>query len=320
MRLQHTANIRRANIQLDKNMRLRIILEAGYGRTYSFDYQKAQTDKRPRLLLLGKWRHPTTRNILLAGINLNYLTDEQLANVRKNLKAIIQPRNLKSRYWKGKQLLPDVFDNAYRTYDKDYVGSITKDTLKYWPTDEALEKAEKEAQDAEAKKKEAELKKAAAPGVAAPPAPAAPAAPGVEPVKAPEVAAPAAPAVPAAPTEPAAPAAPAEPAAPAPTEPAPAPTSKQRRAKPAPAPAEPAAPAPAAAEPAAAPTPAEPAPPVEPPAEPPKPEPLTPAQKRKKQAQQIEKAIQRTKPQPKPEPPPEIGGAVSMFKPKSSQR
>lgn len=304
-------------------MRLKIISEAGYGRTYSFDYQNAQTDKRPRMLLLGKWRHPTTRNILLAGLNLNYLTDEQIARVRQNLKAIVQPRNLKSRYHKGTQLVPDVFKDAYRTYDKDYVGSITKDTLKFWPSDEALERADKEAQDAEAKKKEADIKKTAAP--------AAPGVPGAATPAAPAAAAPSMPG-----TEPGA----VSGAAPEPTEipkpdvapavgkePAPKPdatkTPRQRRlakqAKPVePAPVEPTTAEPAATEPAATTPAAAPAAPAEPvkgalPVEP-KPK-LTSAQKRKKQAQQIEKAIERTKPQPKPEPPPEIGPSINMFKP-----
>lgn len=277
-------------------MQLKLILEAGYGRTYSFDYQNAQTDKRPRLLLLGKWRHPTTRNILLAGINLNYLSDDQLAAVRKNLKAIIQPRNLKSRYWKGKQLVPDVFETAYRTYDKDYVGSITKDTLKFWPSDAALEKAEKQAQDAEAKKKEAEVKKGMAPAAA----PAVPGAPGAPAAPAPEVAPGAAPGAPAAPAAPEAP-------------PAPAPEAPKGELP---------GPGPKAPEAAAAPTPRQkrltkPKPKIEPATAEPATVKPTSAQKRKKQAQQIEKAIQRTEPQPKPEPPPEIGGAVNMFhKPK----
>ena len=311
-------------------MQLRIISEAGYGRTYSFDYGHAKTDPRPRILLLGKYRHPSTRNILLGGINLNYLSDEQLGRIRKNLKAILQPRNLQGRYWKGVELVPDVFENYYRNYDKDYIGAITKDTLKFWPSDAALQAAEKQAQDDAAKQKEAELKKAPAAPV--------PGAPPTMPAATPGAPAPVEPAVP--PGAPAPEPAVAKPEAPPPKEPAakpapakapeakPKPTARQRRLvpKPAPKPAvpEPAAPAPT---PAAAPT-AEPTKPTEPaglapetpaPAEPapvePKPK-LTSAQKRKKQAQQIEKAIQRTQPQPKPEPPPEIGGAVNLFKPK----
>lgn len=279
-------------------MRLIIISEAGYGRTYSFGYrndQNSQTDKRPRLLLLGKWRHPSTRNILLAGINLNYLTDEQLAEIRKNLKAIIQPRNLKSRYWKGRQLLPDIFQNAYRTYDKDFVGSITKDTLKFWPSEEELNRSELQAQDAEAKKKESEAKKLAK------------AQPGLEPeaplgtpgdVSKPETA-----------LEPIKPAGPdveaevpipiGEPGAEtletpevpeAPEDTGETPRQRQQRKRMS---RKVRAPKPASAKPVTRPT---------------------SAQRRKKQAEQIKGAIERTKPQPKPVPPTEIRPALNMFK------
>lgn len=282
-------------------MRLLIISEAGYGRTYSFPYQRAQHDPRPRLLLLGKWRHPSTRNILLAGINLNYVDENQLAELRKSLKAILQTRNLKARYWKGMELLPDIFKNAYRTYDKDYVGSITKDTLKFWPSEAALDSYEKEAQDAEAKAKEKELK-TTQPGVE--PAPGAPVAPAPEasleaPPITPEVE-PGGP--PDTPPEPEG----GVPAPKPPKGPAPKGTPRQRRAQKAPA--EPVEPT---AKPAAEPT---------VPVEPPEKKPMTSAQRRKKQAEQIKNAIERTKPEPKPEAPPEIGPALNMFKGKKKPK
>jgi hypothetical protein len=123
-------------------MQLQLLIEAGYGRVYKFDYEKAKTDPKPRMLLLGKWRHPDTRNVLLAGVNLNYLDDEQVAQLRQVLPQILAPRNLKSRYWKGRDLAPEIFEKSYRTYDRDWVGSVTRDTLKYYPTPEELEKAE----------------------------------------------------------------------------------------------------------------------------------------------------------------------------------
>lgn len=126
-------------------------INEGYGRTYEFPYEKFNTDPRPRLLLLGKYRHPSTRNILLGGINLNYLNDDQLKALRQNLKTILQPKNLQLRYWRGRRLLPDIFDTggAYRQYDVDYVGAVTKDTLTFWPSIGELEKAEKAAKDQE---------------------------------------------------------------------------------------------------------------------------------------------------------------------------
>jgi hypothetical protein len=125
-------------------MRLHIITE-GYGKVYNFPYEKFKTDPKPRLLLLGKWRNPDTRNILLAGLNLHYLDEDQILRLREALPQILQPRNLKSRYWRGRELLPDIFegpDQAYRTYDKDYVGAVTRDTLKFYKTPEELEAAE----------------------------------------------------------------------------------------------------------------------------------------------------------------------------------
>lgn len=116
-------------------MRLSVITE-GYGSVVNFKYDNAQHDAKPRVLLLGRWRNPNTRNILVAGINLNYLDDAQVAELRQVLPEILKPRNLKSRYWRGKSLLPDVFSEYYRTYDQDYIGSVTRDTLKFFKPDE----------------------------------------------------------------------------------------------------------------------------------------------------------------------------------------
>jgi hypothetical protein len=138
-------------------MNLNTITE-GYGRTHEFPYEKFSTDPRPRLLLLGKYRHPTTRNILIGGVNLNYLNDEQLKEIRQNLKTILQPKNLQLRYWRGRRLLPDIFQNAYRTYDVDYIGAVTKDTLTFWPSVGELEKAEKAAKDQEMQKYDQEMR------------------------------------------------------------------------------------------------------------------------------------------------------------------
>ncbi len=133
----------------------------GYGRTYEFPYEKFSTDPRPRLLLLGKYRHPSTKNVLLGGINLNYLNDEQLKTLRQNLKTILQPKNLQLRYWRGRRLLPEVFDSktgAYRTYDVDYVGSVTKDTLTFWPSVGELEQAERAAKEKDMQQYDQEMR------------------------------------------------------------------------------------------------------------------------------------------------------------------
>ena len=189
-------------------MKLSVILE-GYGSVVNMAYGKAKNDPKPRVLLLGRWRHPESRNILVAGINLNYLDDDQVLRLRQSLPDILKPANLKSRYWRGKKLLPDIFDNSYRTYDQDYISAVTRDTLKFYkPTDDMGPD--------EPTKPTAPKAPPAAPAAATAPAAPAPAAP-----------APAAPAAPA----PAAPAVAPAPAAPAPAAPTPAalaPTSPQK--------------------------------------------------------------------------------------------
>ena len=109
-------------------MRL-LLLEQGYGRVYQFDYPKFQVDKRPRVLVLGKWRHPTTGNVLLAGINLNYLSEDEIERLRMSLGAILAQKNLKKRYRVGRDLVPDIFGTSYRTYKADEIVAVTR----YYP-------------------------------------------------------------------------------------------------------------------------------------------------------------------------------------------
>lgn len=310
-------------------MDLKAITE-GYGRTYEFPYEKFNTDPRPRLLLLGKYRHPSTRNILLGGINLNYLNDDQLKSLRQNLKTILQPKNLQLRYWRGRRLLPDIFnsDGAYRTYDVDYVGSVTKDTLTFWPSVGELEKAEKATKDQEMQKYDQEMRtthkigRQVKPTLTAPEPEAAPEPPDVvttEPVSAkPQMAPPAE----------------IELARPE-TEVAPEPTPETGR---------PEAESPVAqkstqASPAGTPQeqPEMEAPPtrglvrggpggekegagagaIEAPTSSPKSQKLTSAQRRRQQAEQIKKAIDASKAKKqKPEPPDELKGVMGLFKPK----
>lgn len=120
-------------------MRL-LLLEQGYGRVFQFDYPKFRVDKRPRVLVLGKWKHPNTQNVLLAGVNLNYLSEDEIEILRKGLGAILAQRNLKGRYRMGKKLMPGIFDTAYRTYKADEVVAVTRSTLKKWPTPKARER------------------------------------------------------------------------------------------------------------------------------------------------------------------------------------
>jgi hypothetical protein len=49
--------------------------------------------------------------------------------LRRYLPDILSDRNVKRRANKVRALMPDVFDNAYRTYDEKLIGSVTKGTL-----------------------------------------------------------------------------------------------------------------------------------------------------------------------------------------------
>lgn len=108
------------------------LAEAGYGRLYDMEYHNYKVDPRPLMLILGKYRHPSTRNILAGGINLHYINNEQLESLRKSLKKILQYKDLKQRYRAGARLLPDIFANAYRTYNVDHIRVVTPSTLKFW--------------------------------------------------------------------------------------------------------------------------------------------------------------------------------------------
>jgi len=105
-----------------------LLMEAGYAKVLDLKYDDFENDPNPRVLYLGKFKHPETGNNLIGGINLNYLSDEEIENLRKNLKTIIRSgKRLKDRWAMGHQLLPDIFPGAgyqkgagaYRTYKSD---------------------------------------------------------------------------------------------------------------------------------------------------------------------------------------------------------
>lgn len=107
------------------------LLNDGHGRIYTFDYPNYKLDQRPRVLVLGYWKNPDTGNKLLGGINLNYLTEPELQKLRVALPLILRPKDLKNRYNVGKRILPDIFGQFYRTYNKSYVQQITPSELTY---------------------------------------------------------------------------------------------------------------------------------------------------------------------------------------------
>lgn len=95
----------------------------------SFEYEKAKNDKKPRVLVLGRWQHPGTGNFLVCGINLHYLNAEQIKTLKEILPNIMVKDSTKARFWEGMSLAPDIFKTAYRTYDERYVYKVDKSMI-----------------------------------------------------------------------------------------------------------------------------------------------------------------------------------------------
>jgi hypothetical protein len=106
-----------------------VLCEDGEGPRWKFDYSNFNNDPNPDILLLGAYRHPTTRNNLVGGINLNYLTQKQYTELAKELPKIMAAGSLYRRYHLGKRLLPDIFANCYRTYNAAYIRGVDTDVM-----------------------------------------------------------------------------------------------------------------------------------------------------------------------------------------------
>lgn len=106
-----------------------IIVEAGEGPRWRFNYDRYRVDPRPDILLLGAYRHPSTNNDLVGGINLHYLSTSQRNALARVLPQIMAARDLYSRYWTGRRLIPDVFQRFYRTYNADHIRGVQRDTM-----------------------------------------------------------------------------------------------------------------------------------------------------------------------------------------------
>lgn len=106
------------------------INEDGEGPRWQFSYNgKRVTDPNPDVLLLGVYRHPSTGNNLVGGINLNYITPEQREKLAYALPQIMGAKNLRERYWTGRSLLPDIFNTYYRTYNPRFILGVKKDVM-----------------------------------------------------------------------------------------------------------------------------------------------------------------------------------------------
>jgi hypothetical protein len=115
----------------NRNLRIKEVIEEGYGRTYEFDYHGKQvTDPRPNVLSLGRWTSPRG-NPLMAGINLNYLTNDQVTRLQQGLQPILKSRNLKKRVGTLRSAFPDIFDTAYRTYNRSSINVVDPGTLRF---------------------------------------------------------------------------------------------------------------------------------------------------------------------------------------------
>lgn len=95
---------------------------------FNFKYDRHKRDPKPTVLVLGRWRQPQTRNVLVCGINLNELTPEEEINLYKKLPAILAKKTLKDKYWEGRNAFPNIFAKAYRTYNQEFIRSIAADT------------------------------------------------------------------------------------------------------------------------------------------------------------------------------------------------
>jgi hypothetical protein len=94
----------------------------------SFKYASYDTDPQPDVLVLGNWKNPTTKNNLIAGVNLNYLSSGQFTKLRKAAKRIFSRDSLRARYRYLKSILPDIA-MYYRTYDAKYIKGIMHSEL-----------------------------------------------------------------------------------------------------------------------------------------------------------------------------------------------
>ena len=117
--------------------RRRLILEFDMGDKDSpvinFDYANGN-DPRPKLLWLGDYHNPNTDNELVGGINMHYIEADE--NLMVQLRSVVpkltlgkvlanNPNILKSNANTLENAAYDVFDIAYRTYNKKYVDGET---------------------------------------------------------------------------------------------------------------------------------------------------------------------------------------------------
>lgn len=131
--------------------RLKTISEAM--NVYDLSYSNYRKDPSPAVVILGRWRQPRTGNILVGGININALSNNEKNKLDSVLSQIMVKPDLKSKYWEGRKLVPNIFRKAYRTYDQQYITrsrgdnwtpSITPPDVPEVPTQDSQEKPAQE--------------------------------------------------------------------------------------------------------------------------------------------------------------------------------
>ena len=138
-----------------------ILREEGEAPLWKFAYDRHRQDPVPQVLVLGSYRHPATGNLLVGGININYLSNRQKERLRISLPKLMKARNLYYRYHSGLRLLPDIFDAFYRTYNPSYIRAVNKSALyPKEPPDQARRDLAKARLDKIRKTREARLQQA----------------------------------------------------------------------------------------------------------------------------------------------------------------
>lgn len=141
-----------------------ILLEA-LAKVLRFEYERAKTDPTPRILTLGRFKHPNTKNNILCGINLNYLDKTDIQTLKQHIPDFIKAPTLRKRYWLGRKALPNIWFRAYRQYDEQYIhglkqAEIIPDIEDYKePTQPGQEPPDEQAQKTIAKLKKIEAEK-----------------------------------------------------------------------------------------------------------------------------------------------------------------
>jgi hypothetical protein len=81
-------------------------------------------DERPDIWNIGSFVHDSTGNTLYAGINNNYLSSEQQAQLKAAWPELQAIPDIRTRGRRLREMLPDIHDLAYRHYDEDLIDEV----------------------------------------------------------------------------------------------------------------------------------------------------------------------------------------------------